>query len=171
MFSCLHPGPSISSSHNSTTWCLSCVIEGPFDTRRYFLIQARVGGYRSVSWTRRVAAGRPDSWTGWKLAILTHTLSPLTEVQQPPWLSAFPELLAQIHAWPRLINYAMDRPLESFSFKMKFPQQQLVLWAAFVQVMGHSKAPKLEYCPHNAKMSISYQSISSVFHQCITYDH
>lgn len=29
-----------------------------------FEIQTRVGGFGSVSWTRRVAAERPDCWTG-----------------------------------------------------------------------------------------------------------
>lgn len=70
-----------------------CVIESPSDTRHYFEIRARTRGCRSVS-RRSRAAGRGQRM----LAIATHTLRPLTEVQQPPWLSAFPEPLAQIHA-------------------------------------------------------------------------
>ena len=98
-------------------------------------------GYRSVSWTRRVAAEGPDCRTGGIAAILTHTLSPLTEVQRSPWLSAFPKPLAQIPAWPRLINYAMDRSVESFSFKTRvrtqFPQHLFALWGTLVHVVSH----------------------------------
>lgn len=109
----LHHGSSLSFSHTSTTDC-AALSSSP-------LTHAAILKSK-LTWEHILKAS--GGWTsrlldGWIPAILTHTLSLLTELQQPPWLSAFPEPLTQIPSWPWLINYAMDRPLESFPLYLR----------------------------------------------------